>query len=44
MVFLVDIVTLKNDLMIEKLPLLLHVSLSLMDHYLPIVQEQAGTF
>ncbi|KAL6450730.1 TAO3 Cell morphogenesis protein PAG1 [Candida maltosa Xu316] len=43
MVFLVDLVTVKNDLMIEKLPVLLHVSLSLLDHYLSIVQEQAGT-
>ena len=43
MVFLVDLVTVKNDLMIEKLPVLLHISISLLDHYLQIVQEQAGT-
>ena len=29
--------------MIEKLPVLLHISISLLDHYLQIVQEQAGT-
>lgn len=43
MVFLVDLFTVKNDRMIEKLPLLLHVAFSLLDHYLQIVQEQAGT-
>ncbi|RCK67734.1 Cell morphogenesis protein PAG1 [Candida viswanathii] len=43
MVFLVDLITVKNDLMVEKLPVLLHISLSLLDHYLHIVQEQAGT-
>ncbi|KAK6200429.1 transcriptional activator leucine zipper [Scheffersomyces amazonensis] len=43
MVFLVDLLTLRNDKMLEKLPLLLHVAFSLLDHYLFIVQEQAGT-
>ena len=42
MVFLVDLLTVSNDRMIEKLPLLLHVTFSLLDHYLFIVQELAG--
>ncbi|KAK6462186.1 transcriptional activator leucine zipper [Scheffersomyces coipomensis] len=43
MVFLVDLLTVKNDVMLERLPLLLHVAFSLLDHYLLIVQEQAST-
>lgn len=43
MVFLVNLLTVQNDRMIERLPLLLHVSFSLLDHYLPVVQEQAGS-
>jgi hypothetical protein len=42
LVFLVDLFTVQNDRMIEKLPTLLHISVSLLDHYLPIVQEQAA--
>lgn len=41
-VFLVDLFCTQNDRMVEKLPLLLHISFSLLDHYLYIVQEQAG--
>lgn len=41
MVFLVDLFRSKNDMIIQHLPLLLHVSFSLMDHYYPLVQEQA---
>lgn len=43
MVFLVDLFTVQNDRMIERLPLLLHVAFSLLDHYLLVVQEQAGS-
>ncbi|CAG84689.2 DEHA2A09218p [Debaryomyces hansenii CBS767] len=43
MVFLVDVFTIQNDRMIERLPLLLHVAFSLLDHYLNIVQESAGS-
>lgn len=43
MVFLVDVFTIQNDRMIERLPLLLHVAFSLLDHYLNIVQELAGS-
>lgn len=43
MVFLVDIFTIQNDRMIERLPLLLHVAFSLLDHYLNVVQELAGS-
>lgn len=43
MVFLVDLFTSQNDLMVEHLPLLLQVSFSLLDHYLAVVQEQAST-
>ncbi|CUM64350.1 uncharacterized protein PRCAT00001952001 [Priceomyces carsonii] len=42
MIFLVDLFTTRNDKMIERLPLLLHVSFSLLDHYILVVQEQAG--
>lgn len=41
MVFLVDLYTIRSERMLEKLPLLLHVAFSLLDHYLVIVQEQA---
>ncbi|KAG7661544.1 TAO3 [[Candida] subhashii] len=41
MIFLVDLFTTKRDIMVEKLPLLLHIAFSLLDHYLPVVQEQA---
>lgn len=43
MVFLVDLFTARNELMVEHLPLLLQVSFSLLDHYLAVVQEQAST-
>lgn len=43
MVFLVDLFTVENVKMIEKLPLLLHVAFSLLDHFLQVVQEQAGS-
>lgn len=41
LIFIVDLFTSENDRMITHLPLLLHVSFSLLDHYLPIVQESA---
>lgn len=41
MVFLVDLFRTKNDMILLHLPLLLHISFSLMDHYFPLVQEQA---
>lgn len=41
LIFLVDLFTTQNDKMIQHLPLLLHISFSLVDHYLPIVQEAA---
>ncbi|ODV76748.1 transcriptional activator leucine zipper [Suhomyces tanzawaensis NRRL Y-17324] len=41
MIFLVDLFMVQNDQMLEKLPLLLHVTFSLLDHYLVIVQEQS---
>ena len=43
LIFLVDLFTVHNDRMLTHLPLLLHVSFSLLDHYLPIVQESACT-
>ncbi|KAK6455792.1 transcriptional activator leucine zipper [Scheffersomyces xylosifermentans] len=42
MIFLVDLLNVSNDRMTEKLPLLLQVAFSLLDHYMFIVQEQAG--
>lgn len=41
MIFLVDLFRSNNDLIVEHLPLLLHVCFSLLDHYLPLVQEQS---
>lgn len=41
MVFLVDLLRSNNDKIVAHLPLLLHVSLSLLDHYFSLVQEQA---
>ncbi|OBA19876.1 transcriptional activator leucine zipper [Metschnikowia bicuspidata var. bicuspidata NRRL YB-4993] len=41
MVFLVDLFRSKNHKILDHLPLLLHISFSLMDHYFPLVQEQA---
>ena len=41
MVFLVDLFRSKNDMIVSNLPLLLHVCFSLIDHYFPLVQEQA---
>lgn len=32
----------KCPILIEKLPLLLHISFTLLDHYLVLVREQAG--
>lgn len=43
LIFLTDIFTNRHDLMVEHLPLLLHIIFSLLDHYLPIVQEHATT-
>lgn len=40
-VFLVDLFRSKNDMILQHLPLLLHTSFSLMDHYFSLVQEQA---
>ncbi|CCG23557.1 Cas4 protein of RAM cell wall integrity signaling network [Candida orthopsilosis Co 90-125] len=40
-IFLVDLVE-KCPILIEKLPLLLHISFTLLDHYLVLVREQAG--
>lgn len=42
-IFLRDIFVNRHDQMVEHLPLLLHVTFSLFDHYLPVVQEQATT-
>ncbi|CAI5758382.1 unnamed protein product [Candida verbasci] len=43
MVFLADLLIEKDGVIIEKLPLLLHIVFSLLDHYLPIIREQAAT-
>lgn len=43
MIFLVDLFRSNNDMIIENLPLLLHVCLSLLDHYFPLVQEQSAS-
>lgn len=43
MIFLVDLFRSNNDLIIENLPLLLHVCFSLLDHYLPLVQDQSAS-
>lgn len=43
MIFLVDLFRSNKDLIIEYLPLLLHVSFSLLDHYFPLVQEQSAS-
>lgn len=43
LIFLTDIFVNRHDEMVEHLPLLLHVTFSLLDHYLPVVQEQATT-
>ncbi|KAI5959482.1 TAO3 [Candida pseudojiufengensis] len=42
MIFLVDLINSKNDFILQKLPLLLHIALTLLDHYLVIVREQAS--
>lgn len=44
MIFLVDLFTTKREIMSEKLPLLLHTTFSLLDHYLHVVQELACAF
>lgn len=41
MVFLVDLFRANSALAFQNLPLLLHVSFSLLDHYLPLIREQA---
>lgn len=41
MVFLVDLLRNQLTLATENLPLLLHISFLLLDHYLPFIQEQA---
>lgn len=43
LIFLVDLFTTHNDRMIVHLPLLLHVSFVMLDHYLPVVQEAVAT-
>lgn len=40
-IFLVDLVE-NCPLVVEKLPLLLHISFTLLDHYVTLVREQAG--
>ncbi|CAH6720935.1 cell morphogenesis protein PAG1 [[Candida] jaroonii] len=42
-IFLVDLFTTHTDRMMTHLPLLLHIGFSLLDHYLPIVQEAVST-
>lgn len=42
-IFLVDLFTTHTDRMMTHLPLLLHIGFSLLDHYLPIVQEAVAT-
>ncbi|KAI5953161.1 TAO3 [Candida jiufengensis] len=42
MIFLVDLINSKSDFIVQKLPLLLHIALTLLDHYLLIVREQAA--
>lgn len=43
MIFLVDLFRSNNDMILEHLPLLLHVCFSLLDHYFPLVQEQSAS-
>lgn len=43
LISLVDLFTIRNERMIEKLPTIVHVSISLLDHYIPIVQELAAS-
>lgn len=43
MIFLVDLFRSNNAMIIEHLPLLLHVCFSLLDHYFPLVQEQSAS-
>lgn len=43
MVFLVDLFRSNNEMIVQHLPLLLHVCFSLLDHYFPVVQEQAAS-
>lgn len=42
MVFLDDLFTTNNEALVTHLPLLLHVCFLLLDHYFPVVQEQAA--
>ncbi|KAL6948682.1 hypothetical protein ACO0QE_001155 [Hanseniaspora vineae] len=41
-IFLVNLLNLSNEAVENKVPLLLHVSLIFLDHYIPIVQESAA--
>lgn len=41
-VFLVNLLTIPNESMLTKVPLLLHICFSLLDHYVPIIQESAA--
>ncbi|KAI5967286.1 TAO3 [Candida margitis] len=41
-IFIVDLVE-NSPILVENLPLLLHISFTLLDHYLVLVREQAGT-
>lgn len=42
MIFLTNLIALRSDQILERLPLLLHVSFSLLDHYNSVVQESAS--
>lgn len=42
LIFLSDLIVIPKESLSPKIPLLLHVSFALLDHYLPIVQESAG--
>ncbi|SCV05454.1 LANO_0H07844g1_1 [Lachancea nothofagi CBS 11611] len=41
-IYLVNLLTIPNDSMKNKVPLLLHICFSLIDHYVPIIHESAA--
>lgn len=41
MIFLANLLTIPNESINDKVPLLLHMSISLLDHYVPLIQESA---
>ncbi|AAS53058.2 AER378Wp [Eremothecium gossypii ATCC 10895] len=41
-IFLVNLLTIPNEALESKLPLLLHICVSFLDHYVPIIQESAS--